>query len=219
MGNPQGLSTARPILTSADSRPPPSSVSGLGLLPPSESNRFREDTMRPHRHNDPRALAIGAIHAPRGSSIFDPRSSLALDAVVPRRHDLYDRHITSSSTLLAAAEEPETKKRKRSGPVTLPSTLYFEEDADHLSPYQCLLRQQIEAFEACSDDVQYNASRMNRGIVLSQVGLRCRHCADSPEWERANGAVYYPGKFGPDRPSIVYTWAMSILLSALSVSS
>ena len=34
---------------------------------------------------------------------------------------------------------------------------------------------------------------MSRSIVLGQVGLRCRHCARSPEWERASGAVYYPG--------------------------
>ena len=203
IGNPPGLAAGRPLLTSAESRSPPPSVSGFGLLP-SESNRFREDPIR-QRHHDPRSLTMGAIHAPRGNSIFDPRSSLALDSVVSRRHDLYDsRHVPSSSALLAASEEPETKKRKRSGPVTLPSTLYFDEDADHLSPYQCLLRQQIEAFEACSDDVQYNASRMNRGIVLSQVGLRCRHCADSPEWERANGAVYYPGKFHPACPFLEF---------------
>ena len=231
MGNPQGLSTARPILTASDSRPPPSSVSGLSLLPSSDSNRFREDPIRQQRHSDPRALAMGAMNAPRGNSIYDPRSSLALDTVVPRRHDLYDnRHVTSASALLAAAEEPDSKKRKRSGPVTLPSTLYFDEDGDHLSPYQCLLRQQIEAFEACSDDVQYNASRMNRGIVLSQVGLRCRHCADSPEWERANGAVYYPGKSRPPsgRPisCLEYTFflvsrhvVVTLYLTVLSLSS
>ena len=78
-------------------------------------------------------------------------------------------------------------------PVSLPVTLYLESDANSLSDYQCFLRQQIEAFEASRDDVQYNASRMNRSIVLGQVGLRCVHCKSQPEWDRASGAVYYPG--------------------------
>ena len=37
---------------------------------------------------------------------------------------------------------------------------------------------------------------MNRSIRLDQVGLRCRHCSSFPEWERASGAVYYPGSLG-----------------------
>jgi hypothetical protein len=79
-------------------------------------------------------------------------------------------------------------------PSRLPTVLFLESDIGSLSDYQCFLRQQIEVFDASSDDVQYNASRMNRSIVLGQVGLRCRHCATSPEWERASGAVYYPGR-------------------------
>jgi hypothetical protein len=79
------------------------------------------------------------------------------------------------------------------GPPKLPTVLFLDSDVGSLSDYQCFLRQQIEVFEASSDDVQYNASRMNRSIVLGQVGLRCRHCALCSEWERASGAVYYPG--------------------------
>ena len=79
-------------------------------------------------------------------------------------------------------------------PLNLPAVLYQDYDANWLSDYQCFLRKQIEAFEASGDDVQYNASRMNRSIVLGQVGLRCIHCKAQPEWDRASGAVYYPGK-------------------------
>jgi len=125
-----------------------------------------------------------APHAPRGS--LDPREGVG----------------TASSRIsgnmqhgnIGAGHYPLSFSRNNDGVFSLPSTLYLEDDNEHLSPYQCLLRQQIEAFEAGVDDVQYNASRMNRGIVLHQVGLRCRHCASSREWERANGAVYYPGK-------------------------
>jgi hypothetical protein len=78
-------------------------------------------------------------------------------------------------------------------PTSLPALLYLEADANILSNYQCFLRKQIEIFESSNDDVQFNASRMNRSIVLGQVGLRCRHCANTPEWERSSGAVYYPG--------------------------
>ena len=82
-------------------------------------------------------------------------------------------------------------------PLRLPTVLYLSSDAtSQLSDYQCLLRQQIEVFQATIDDVQYCASRhpiKNRSIHEGQVGIRCKHCADLPEWERATGAVYYPG--------------------------
>jgi hypothetical protein len=41
------------------------------------------------------------------------------------------------------------------------------------------------------DDVQWNAQGRNKAIVLGQVGIRCRYCAQLPTWSRARGAVYY----------------------------
>ena len=40
-------------------------------------------------------------------------------------------------------------------------------------------------------DVQWNAQGRNKPIVLGQVGIRCRWCANLPTWSRSRGAVYY----------------------------
>ena len=75
-----------------------------------------------------------------------------------------------------------------------PFVLYIACDDDSLSDYQCLVRRQIEVFEATMEDVESNAQGRNRPIVLGQVGIRCRHCAMLPPKHRARGAVYYPAK-------------------------
>mmetsp|Transcript_2368 Transcript_2368/g.6263 ORF Transcript_2368/g.6263 Transcript_2368/m.6263 type:complete len:582 (+) Transcript_2368:1958-3703(+) len=85
-----------------------------------------------------------------------------------------------------------TASNEEDRPRTLPSIISLNSDTHVLSPYQCLLREQIEAFEATQEDVRYNDSRMNRQIVLGQVGLRCRHCANQAQWCRAPSAAYYP---------------------------
>jgi hypothetical protein len=67
-------------------------------------------------------------------------------------------------------------------------------DIDQLSEYQILLRQQLELFEAGTDDVESNTQGRKKQVVLDQVGLRCRHCASYPLRARGRGAVYYPAK-------------------------
>eukprot|EP00542_Grammatophora_oceanica_P000749 CAMPEP_0194069964 /NCGR_PEP_ID=MMETSP0009_2-20130614/87923_1 /TAXON_ID=210454 /ORGANISM="Grammatophora oceanica, Strain CCMP 410" /LENGTH=167 /DNA_ID=CAMNT_0038723193 /DNA_START=36 /DNA_END=539 /DNA_ORIENTATION=- len=67
-------------------------------------------------------------------------------------------------------------------------------DDDSLSDYQCLVRKQIELFEAAPADVASNAQGRNKPIVLGQVGIRCRHCSKIPPRHRTRGAVYYPSK-------------------------
>lgn len=71
----------------------------------------------------------------------------------------------------------------------LPMVLYMDFDAETLSDYQCLLRQQIEVFEAGPDDVNASAQGRNNPILLGQVGIRCRHCAAYKV--KARGSVYY----------------------------
>lgn len=73
-----------------------------------------------------------------------------------------------------------------------PVRLYSKSDDVTLSPYQCLVRQQMELFEASEDDVQFNISKMSKAIAVGQVGLRCRHCAVLPPFARPKAAVYYP---------------------------
>jgi len=75
-----------------------------------------------------------------------------------------------------------------------PIQLYISCDDDSLSDYQCLVRKNIELFEARREDVESNAQGRNRPIVMGQVGIRCGHCTMLPPKHRARGAVYYPAK-------------------------
>jgi hypothetical protein len=71
--------------------------------------------------------------------------------------------------------------------------LYTENDSQVMSEYQCLIRQQMEAFVATVDDVQFHKSKsMSSSIRVGRVGIRCRHCAVLPQYSRAKGAVFYP---------------------------
>jgi hypothetical protein len=77
-------------------------------------------------------------------------------------------------------------------PDNLPVVLAHSDDESRLSPYQILLRGQVEAFKAQADDVMSHARGRNRPISLFQVGIRCRHCNSVPNADRKRGAVYYP---------------------------
>lgn len=70
--------------------------------------------------------------------------------------------------------------------------LYMRCDDELLSEHQILLRKQIEYFEAGPQEVQSITHGRRREIVLGQVGIRCKHCAQLPPRSRPKGAVYYP---------------------------
>ena len=76
--------------------------------------------------------------------------------------------------------------------LLLPATLAKSEDTEKLSPHQVLLRQQIEAFQATSDDVSTHTRGRNKPIGLNQVGIRCRYCAHLPVTKRQKGSTYFP---------------------------
>jgi hypothetical protein len=74
-------------------------------------------------------------------------------------------------------------------------SLYLSpQDDDHLSDYQCLVRKQIEYFEAGEDDIHASAQGRNKPITLKQVGIRCRHCSQRLPQHRTRGSTYYPTK-------------------------
>ena len=104
------------------------------------------------------------------------------------------RLTTPTATAASAAFLPQHPHAgdRPAGDSRPPVLLYSQKDDASLSRYQCLVRQQIEMFEATDDDVQFNISRMSKIIVLGQVGIRCRHCAVLPEHGRPKAAVYYP---------------------------
>lgn len=72
-----------------------------------------------------------------------------------------------------------------------PIPLWNDYDETALTEYQCVLRKQIELFEANEDDLRGSAQGRNTPIRLGQVGIRCRHCSGMTKLARARGAVYY----------------------------
>jgi hypothetical protein len=79
-------------------------------------------------------------------------------------------------------------------PHRQPLMLYMKTDDHNLSAYQCLVRQQIELFQASKEDIEASAQGRNRPIVLGQVGIRCRHCAGQNPRHRKPAACYFPRK-------------------------
>ena len=75
-----------------------------------------------------------------------------------------------------------------------PMIMSKPDDDENLSPFQCLVRQQIELFEAGPEEVATNARGRNKPVVLGQVGIRCRHCAGLPVRQRLKASLYYPQK-------------------------
>jgi hypothetical protein len=75
-----------------------------------------------------------------------------------------------------------------------PVQLYLSCDPDSFSPYQVMVRKNIELFEACHEYVESSAQGRNKAIVLGQVGIRCIHCSTLPPKERSRGAFYFPSK-------------------------
>jgi hypothetical protein len=75
------------------------------------------------------------------------------------------------------------------------NTVYIMHQDDlSLSPYQCLIRMQIEYFEAGEEDVNYTRQGRNKPISLHQVGIRCRFCSMHASLQRIRGSTYFPTK-------------------------
>jgi hypothetical protein len=72
--------------------------------------------------------------------------------------------------------------------------LHVKQDDNNISPYQCLIRRQIEVFEASAKEAGTSAQGRNRPILAGQVGIRCRHCAKLEPKNRETGAVYFPNR-------------------------
>mmetsp|Transcript_130361 Transcript_130361/g.193996 ORF Transcript_130361/g.193996 Transcript_130361/m.193996 type:complete len:415 (+) Transcript_130361:129-1373(+) len=69
--------------------------------------------------------------------------------------------------------------------------LFLDYDREVLTEYQCLLRQQIELFEAGPEDIRENVKGRIKPVRVNQLGIRCRHCSMLPPESRARGAVYF----------------------------
>jgi hypothetical protein len=100
----------------------------------------------------------------------------------------------SAAGLLAQQHADQQAPKEHCTTGRRPIMLHNTEDDTSLSEYQCLVRKQIEVFEAVVEDVDTGAQGRNRPIVLGQVGIRCRHCASLAPKKRRRGAVYYPAR-------------------------
>lgn len=67
-----------------------------------------------------------------------------------------------------------------------------KEDADHLNPIHCFVRQNIEVFVASEEDITAPCPGRKNTIKAGQVGLRCIHCRHVKNRNRAKRAVCYP---------------------------
>ena len=105
-----------------------------------------------------------------------------------------------------------------------PICLYMTCDNDSLSEYQCLVRKQIQLFEATPEDADTNAQGRNKPIQAGQLGICCRHCCFLPPKHRSRGAVYYPAKLdglyqGMIRCSLVFAFLLKFWLVFLHIHS
>jgi hypothetical protein len=114
------------------------------------------------------------------------------------------------SQMMAAAPPPSSTPLAKSSPMPVveappegsppkyrmvdPQQLYLPSDDEDLSEYQCLVRKQIEAFQAAKEETATSTRGRNRPIVWGQVGIRCRHCKDVATKDRQRAAIYYPSK-------------------------
>lgn len=73
-----------------------------------------------------------------------------------------------------------------------PAILYLSCNPDFLSPFQCLLRKNVELFEATSVELTHGC-KGRKNLALGQVGIRCWHCASRvPLEKRTRGSMYFP---------------------------
>jgi hypothetical protein len=74
----------------------------------------------------------------------------------------------------------------------LPRTLARPDDKLTLSSHQVLLRHQIEVFQVTKEDLKAPTKGRNKQIRVGQVGIRCRHCKNTPAARRQRGSMYFP---------------------------
>ena len=127
-----------------------------------------------------------------GSSIPDTTARETSSARGTKKSKVARRRARKEERKTTTETEGKEESIERQEATGRSTTLYMPSDDHTLSEYQCLARKQIELFAAQQIDVQSSAQGRNKPIVLDQVGIRCRHCADLPPKSRARGAVYYP---------------------------
>lgn len=176
---------------------------GLGHVPPSFSLRdsgalFPASIDQMRRGN---SHSFDSLNAMQMSDSRLSESSARAMIALPSSQTLHQLPVVDPMALsedaLATALVSHIRSRGGFGsaaniPWELPVPLALPEDNDKLSPFQNLLRNQIEVFKASSEDASTHTRGRNKPIAANQVGIRCRHCANLPIKQRQKGATYYP---------------------------
>mmetsp|Transcript_50707 Transcript_50707/g.56623 ORF Transcript_50707/g.56623 Transcript_50707/m.56623 type:complete len:1254 (+) Transcript_50707:116-3877(+) len=82
------------------------------------------------------------------------------------------------------------RRLEKNGPIKL---LALPEDRISLSETLCIVRENVEVFQATMEDVEAPAPGRKHAVTVEQVGLRCIHCRHTTRSsERVKRAVCYP---------------------------
>ncbi|KAL3906151.1 MAG: hypothetical protein SGILL_009389 [Bacillariaceae sp.] len=143
--------------------------------------------------------SLGGLGGINASAVMSLTNSLAAvaDPIGSSKVDQSRQPSIRKKRASKSKQATKTKKMKKSpigltiAPRPMPCVLYTKDDDDYLTPYQCLLRKQLEVFVADSEDVRCSSQQgRTTNIQVGQVGLRCRHCEGGLA-SRTKGAVYY----------------------------
>jgi len=114
------------------------------------------------------SLQVGPLVLPRNSQNLSQRQ-------IPRQDQSTSLHVEESEQCFS-----------------LPRLLYIPMDEMRVSPFQCLLRKQIEVFVADEELAARTTRGRKKPIHPGQVGIRCRHCRGLPLGAAQQGAMYFP---------------------------
>jgi hypothetical protein len=157
----------------------PSSFSAhplMGVAAPAPVPGYHQSQLQSHLMGNPSFLQIQQIQGLSARPEMQPPQAQAPQAQAAHQVRERDNGNNQDSQSLS---------------ITVP--LFLDYDQQVLTQYQCLLRQQMELFEAGPLDVRINVKGRIKPLRLGQLGLRCRHCSMLPPDERTRGAVYFPG--------------------------
>jgi len=118
--------------------------------------------------NTHQSLQVGPLVLPRNSQNLSQRQ-------IPRQDQSTSLHVEESEQCFS-----------------LPRLLYIPMDEMRVSPFQCLLRKQIEVFVADEELAARTTRGRKKPIHPGQVGIRCRHCRGLPLGAAQQGAMYFP---------------------------
>lgn len=135
------------------------------------------------------AAAAAALAARNSNNIPLAPNSPADQGSLPSKSSTKMLQSPNSSTSSTAPSSTTTTTTRR-------ASLFMDCDEDSLSEYQCLIRQQMELFEATREEAASSVQGRNKQILVGQVGIRCRYCSSCTS-NTSTSTSSSPAKKGP----------------------